>query len=318
MQVSIKDKIKNFFSDWRKRRKEEKKAEKEPESSMVEHYKPADHIWHTVSVLFCALVAICSIIPLWHVLMSSISDGKELLAHEGMVWWPLGEVTFDGYAYIFQDSDILRGYINTIIYTVVSTLLCWFISVTAAYAMSRQTKLKKVMIGFVIIPMLFGGGMLPTYMVIHSLGMTGNPLSLIIPGCTNTMFILMMMNAFNQVTPEMYEAARIDGAGHIRTLFKIALPLVKNMSAVIILNSVVGQWNSWLPASMYVDNNPEYWPLQLFIKNFNITDQEVAANPNLGLVQYAVIIAASLPIIVVFPFFQKRLEKAVVGGGVKG
>ena len=298
-----------------------KTAEEERSTSMVEHFSPGDRAVNLVVILLCGLVAFCSVIPLWHVLMSSFSDGKTLLTHEGMVWWPVGGFTLDGYSSIFANAEIVRGYLNTIIYTITATALGWFISITAAYAMSRETKLKKFMIAFVMVPMLFGGGMLPTYMVIRTLGWVGTPLALIIPGCTNTMFVVMLMNAMNQVPKEMYEAARIDGASHFQTMVRISFPLVKNMSAVIILNSVLGQWNSWLQASIYVPNNREYWPLQLFVKELTGNNenflQSSSVDYNRYLIQYAVIIACSLPVIVAFPFFQKKLERAVVSGGVK-
>lgn len=302
-------------------KKNKEKDEEEQASSMVEHFGPADYVVNVIVIVLCGIVAFCSVVPLWHVLMSSFSDGKTLLTHEGMVWWPVGGFTLDGYKHIFQNVEIIRGYINTIIYTITATALGWFISITAAYAMSRETKMQKFLILFVMIPMLFGGGMLPTYMVIRSLGWVGTPMALIVPGCTNTMFVIMMMNAMKEVPKEMYEAARIDGASHIQTLIKIYIPLVRNMSSVIILNSVLGQWNAWLQASIYVPNNREYWPLQLFVKELTSNNENFLQASNVDysryLIQYAVIIATSLPIILAFPFFQKKLEKAAISGGVK-
>lgn len=136
------------------------------------------------------------------------------------------------------------------------------------------------------------------------------------------MFMVMMMNAFNSVPKEMYEAARIDGAGHIRTMVQVLLPQAMNLGSVIILNSVVMQWNAWFNASIYVPNNKKAWPLQLWIRQITADNQNFlrSANPDYSryLIQYAVIVAATLPIIVLFPFFQDKLEKGVIGGGVKG
>ena len=297
--------------------------EEEKSTSMVEHPGVVDRIVDVVVIILCGLVAFCSVIPMWHVLMSSLSDGRELYNNHltDMIWWPVGKVNFDGYAHLFSDLEILRGYANTIFYTAASTLLGWFLSATAGYAMSRQTKLKKVMITFVMIPMMFGGGLLPTYMIYRAYGFVGSPLALIIQSCTNTMFLVMMMNAFNAVPREMYEAAVIDGAGQWRLFFTIMLPLVGNMSAVIMLNIVVGTWNAWLPAKIYVPYDTEWWPLQLFVQRCieQNTDFLQSSNPDYSryLIQFSAVIAASLPIIVAFPFFQKRLEKAVVAGGVK-
>lgn len=120
----------------------------------------------------------------------------------------------------------------------------------------------------------------------------------------------------------MYEAARIDGAGHFRTMSQIMLPQAMNLGSVIILNSVVGQWNSWLQASIYVPNKRNLWPLQLFIREITANNENFlqTSNPDYSryLIRYAVIVAATLPIIVLFPFFQDKLEKGVIAGGVKG
>lgn len=296
--------------------------------SMVEHLSAVDVIVDIVVISLVAIVALCSLLPMWHVLMSSISDPQLLLAHKGMVWWPLGTPTLAGYKHLFEfdgsilDNDIIRGYLNTIFYTVATTALGFLISVTGGYALSRATKLKKFLIMFVMITMLFGGGLVPTYMVVRALGWVNTPWAVIVPGCTNAMFIIMMMNAFSMVPSEMYEAAKIDGASHFRILFQIMLPQARNMSTVIILNSVVGVWNSWFNAAIYLSGNRNLWPLQLFIRevNANASSFLQTANPDFTryLIQYAAIIAACLPIIILFPFFQERMEKGALVGGVKG
>ncbi len=290
--------------------------------SMVETPTAGDRVVDVIVVLLCGLVAFCSVIPMWHVLMSSISDGKSLLAHSGLVLLPIGEINFEGYAHIFKNAGIVSGYMNAIIYTVSATALGFFMAVITGYALSRQTKMKPYITGMIMFTMLFGGGMVPTYMVIKALGWVGTRWALIIPGCTNAMFMVMMMNAFNAVPREMYEAARIDGAGHFRTMTQIMLPQAMNLGSVIILNSVVGQWNSWLQASIYVPNKKNLWPLQLWVKQITADNENFlnTSNPDYGryLIRFAVVIAASLPIIILFPFFQDKLEKGVIAGGVKG
>lgn len=294
----------------------------ERSSSMVEHLSATDRIVDVIVYVLCGLVAICSVIPMWHVLMSSISDGKTLLAHEGLVLLPVGGLTLDGYRHIFKNASILQGYANTIFYTISATGVGFLLATITGYALSRETKMKTPVTMFIMFTMLFSGGMVPTYMVIRALGWVGTPLALIIPGCTNAMFMIMMMNAFNSVPHEMYEAARIDGAGHFTTLFKIMLPQAMNLGSVIILNSVVGQWNSWLQASIYVPNKKSLWPLQLWIKQITADNENFlqASNPDYSryLIKFAVIVAAVLPIVVLFPFFQDKLEKGVISGGVKG
>lgn len=290
--------------------------------SMVETPTAGDRVVDVIVVILCGLVAFCSVIPMWHVLMSSISDGKTLLAHEGLVILPVGKVNLDGYKHIFKNAGIISGYLNAIIYTVSATACGFMLSTITGYALSRKTKIQPFIIGMIMFTMLFGGGMVPTYMVIKSLGWVGTRWALIIPGCTNAMFMVMMMNAFNSIPKEMYEAARIDGAGHFRTMTQIMLPQAMNLGSVIILNSVVGQWNSWLPASIYVPNNKKLWPLQLWVQQITSDNENFlnTSNPDYSryLIKFAVIIAAILPIIVLFPFFQDKLEKGVIAGGVKG
>ncbi len=301
----------------RKRRKQE-----EWENNMVENKSAADRVVDVVVYVIVALVALCSVIPMWHVLMSSFSDGKSLLAHVGLVLWPVGGFTVEGYKLIFQNSSIINGYINTVIYTICYTTIGFLISTVTGYALSRDSKLKKPVTMGLMVTMLFSGGMVPAYMVIRAIGWVGTPWALVIPGCTNSMFCIMMMNAFNGVPNEMYEASHIDGAGHLSTLFEIALPQAMNMGSVIILNLAIGQWNSWLPASIYVPNKKVLWPLQLVIRQITSENADFlnSSNPNYSryLIQFAVIIAAIAPIIILFPFFQDKMEKGVIQGGIKG
>ena len=283
-------------------RKQRKKQEWE--NNMVETKSVADRVVDVVVYTCVALVALCSVIPMWHVLMSSFSDGKSLLAHVGLVLWPVGGFTLDGYSMIFQNSSIVGGYINTIIYTVAFVTIGFLLAAVTGYALSRDTKLKKPVTMALMITMLFGGGMVPTYMVIRALGWVGTPWALVIPGCTNSMYCIMMMNAFNSI------------------LFEITLPQAMNMGSVIILNLTIGQWNSWLPASIYVPNKKVLWPLQLVIRQITSENADFlnSSNPNYSryLIQFAVIIAAIAPIIIAFPFFQDKMEKGVIQGGVKG
>ena len=299
-----------------------KKINSDAVSHMVETPTAADRVVDVIVILICALVAFCSVIPMWHVLMSSISDGKLLLAHKGLVLLPIGEISFKGFQHIFRNAGIVSGYLNAIIYTVSATALGFALAATTGYTLSRNTKVKPIVSALIMFTMLFSGGMVPTYMVVKALGWVGTRWALIIPGCTNAMFCIMMMNAFNSVPNEIYEAARMDGAGHLRTMTQIMLPQAMNLGSVIILNSVVGQWNSWLQASIYVPNKKNLWPLQLWVKQITADNADFlnTSNPDYSryLIKFAVVIAATLPIIVLFPFFQDKLEKGVIAGGVKG
>ena len=295
---------------------------KKPKEGMVENSTVSGVIADILIIVFLVIVMFVCFIPLWHVLMASISDGKSLLAHEGLLLKPIGGITLDGYRLAFSDSSIIMGYVNTIIYVVGATLVGLLINTTAGYVLSRQSKMKKLFTLFITFTMLFGGGLIPTYMVIRSIGMVGTRWALIIPGSTNAFFVIMMMNAFRSVPESTVEAARIDGAGHLRVVFRVMLPQCKSMTTVVILNSVVLQWNSWFNASIYIPNKRELWPLQLWIRQL-VSDNEGLlknANPDYSryLIQYAVIIAASVPILLAMPFFQKKLETGTMAGAVKG
>lgn len=298
------------------------KSRESGDYGMVVHPGPAGLAADALIIAVLFLAAFICIIPMWNVLMSSVSDGKELLGHKGMVWRPLGESTLAGYKLLFRNSSIIMGYLNTVIYVVGGTLLGVVMNVMAGYILSRPTKYRSVMILFCVFTTMFNGGTVPTYMVIRTLGMTGNRLSLIIPGCTNALFMLLMMNAFAQVDKSYVEAAEIDGAGHLAIMFKVMFPQCKGMAIVTAINTAILKWNSWFEASIYVPNQKQYWPLQLWVKQITAeaADFLKTANPNYdkNLLQYTVIVAATAPILLMFPFFISKLEKGMVLGGVKG
>lgn len=271
-----------------------------------------------LSVLFLAFIAI---IPMWHVVMSSVSDGFALLSYKGLVIKPIGKLNFEGFKLIFRDSSVISGYMNTFIYVGGTVGLGFVLNVLGGYAISRDTKLKNVMTIYLLITMMFSGGMIPAYMVMNSLGIVGTRLPIILLEATMAMMIIIGANAFRGVPESTVQAARIDGAGHIRTMFQIMLPQCLPLFMVTILNTFVASWNSWLNASIYVPADKDKWPIQLIINdlvNRNANFLETAdPNYNRYLIQFAVIVAATLPILVAFPFFQKQIEAGVIGGAVK-
>ncbi|MDO5424180.1 MAG: carbohydrate ABC transporter permease [Eubacteriales bacterium] len=273
----------------------------------------------TLVVIF--LAAIC-LLPMWHVLMSSISDGFSLLSYKGLVWKPVGKVNLEGYKLVLQDSGILTGYLNTIIYVVGTTGLGFILNVMGGYALSRPTKLSGAMTVFIMFTLMFSGGMIPTYMVMKTIGLVGTRWAVIFSEATMAMYVVIACNAFKSVPEATVEAARIDGAGHFRIMFQIMFPQCKSLFTVTLLNTFIGSWNSWLTASIYVPGDRSKWPLQLVINELtsnNVNFLE-SANPNYSryLVQFAVIIVATLPILIAIPFFQDKIEAGVIQGGVKG
>lgn len=308
--------------EFRKRQREIEKIEESGRTGMVEHPGIGGRIADIAIVLTLAGVMMICVIPLWHVTMSSFSNGQQLLGNSGVLWAPLGEFNLGGYKLVFRDASVMKGYVNTLIYVFGGTALGLLINILGGYVLSRDTRFRGVMTLFFIFTTMFSGGMVPTYMVVRTLGMTGTRWAMIIPGATNAMFMLLVMNSFANVDKSYVEAAQIDGAGHFATMFQVILPQAKGMVMVTAINSAIMKWNSWFEASIYVPNNREYWPLQLWVKELTGQSQNFlqAANPdyNRYLIQYVAIVIATVPILVCFPFFIKRLEKGMVIGGVKG
>ena len=158
-------------------------------------------------------------------------------------------------------------------------------------------------------------------MVVRNLGLTGTMWSIIVPSCTNAMFMIMVMNSFLSVPEATVEAAKIDGAGHLRLMFQVMLPQAMGLAIVTMINTGIMAWNAWFEASIYIPTNKDLWPLQLWIKELTANNQDFLnfSNPdyNRYLIQFVVIVVSTLPVLIVFPFFQGKLEKGMVIGGVK-
>lgn len=295
---------------------------KKAREGMVESSSLGGHIANIILGVILVAIAFCSVVPMWHVLMASLSDGRALFAKEGLVLFPVGGFNLDGYKMVFQDSGILRSYVVTIFYVAATAGLGLVLNVMGGYVLSQSSRLKPFFIAVLMFAMMFNGGLIPTYMVINGLGMVGTPWAVIIPGCTNAMFIIMAMNAFLQVPQATVEAARIDGAGHFNLMFQVMFPQAKGIILVTVINSALGAWNAWFEASIYLPRQRDWWPLQLVIRDLTAKNQDFLnyANPdyNRYLIQYVVIVIATLPVLITFPFFQKKLEENMVVGAVKG
>lgn len=291
-------------------------------SGMVEATSFGAHAANLILGLVIAFVAFCSVVPMWHVLMSAFSDGRSLFAHEGLVLLPVGKVTLDGFKLVFSDNSIIRSYGVTILYVAGTAVLGLVMNVMGGYVLSQPSKLRGLLIGIMLFATMFSGGLIPSYMVNMRLGLVGNPLSVIIPGCTNAMFIIMMMNAYLQVPQATVEAARIDGANHMQVMFQVMLPQARGMALVTMVNTAIGAWNDWFTASIYLARQRDLWPLQLVIKDLVARNQDFLNVPNPDysryLIQYVAIVVATIPVLVILPAFIKKLEENMVVGAVKG
>lgn len=298
-----------------------KKGRRHHSSGMIESTSAGSVIADIVMVIILSVIAISAVVPLWHTLMSSLSDGQTLFRTEGLVLFPVGKPTLAGYKLALRDSSILRAYGNTLIYVIGSTFFGFVLNVIGGYVLSRKCKMRSHLMMMVTLTMLFTGGTIPLYMVVRRLGMVGTRWALMLPHCTNGAFMVMMIKAFDSVPESTVEAARIDGAGHLRIMFQVMLPQCFSFALVTMVNTAIIAWNAWFSASIYVTNDKTRWPLQLWIRDLVASNQDFLnwTNPDYSryLISYCVIMLSTLPILLMFPLFIKRLEKGMARGGVK-
>ena len=289
---------------------------------MVESHSVGSRIANIIITLVVILGALICLLPMWHVVMSSFSDGFTLLTNKGVAWVPQGSFSLEGYKLIFRDQSMARGYLNTIIYVVGTVGLGFVINVIGGYCLSRPTRHQRFMMIFLMITMMFSGGMIPTYMVFQRLGLVGNRLAVILQEATMAMYVVIASRAFQSVPHATVESAELEGAGHLRVMFQIMFPQCRSLFMVTILNTFVASWNSWLTASIYMSGDRTKWPVQLVVNELinNNANFLETANPNYSryLVQFAAIVIATVPVIASFLYFQKEIEAGVIEGGVKG
>ncbi len=296
---------------------------------MVEKVSLSRIIFNILNYGFMILVCIACIAPIWHVVMASLSDPRELMAANGLLLKPLGKATLKGYELVLKNPNIITGYINTLIYVSTTTLIGAILTIIAGFVISRENlKLKVPITLFMLFTMMFGGGLIPSYMVNRALGLVNTPYAIIIPGVINGFFIIMMKSAFDQLPASYEESAKIDGAEPLTILLKILVPLIKSTIAVIVMFNVVMQWNSWFPASIYLTKRRDLWPLQLFMREILVqndtarilsgSDAVSKADFTTNLVKYCVVVVGTFPILCIYPFVQKYFVKGVTLGGVKG
>lgn len=272
-------------------------------------------------------LVVITIVPLIYVLVASFMDPTTLI-NKGISFNPK-DWTIQGYQRVFADDSILRGFVNSLFYSFSFSLLTVFITMITAYPLSRPNLAgKKIIMTFFVITMFVGGGLIPTYLLVKNLGMLDSVWAIIVPGAINVWNIILARTYFSALPKELSEAATIDGANDLQILFKVMLPLAKPIMFVLFLYAFVGQWNSYFDAMIYI-KDPDLQPLQLVLRNILIQNQPsqdmVGANTAMAemkqiaeLIKYATIVISSLPLIIMYPFFQKYFDKGVLVGSVKG
>lgn len=301
--------------------------------AMVRNRSVGSRIFNGINVVFFALIIVVCILPVWHVICASFSDAGWVMNQTGLIW-RIEKFNVNGYKLVFADSRIWTGYLNTLIYVFGTTALGMFLTVMAAYALSRKDFLWASPIMFLIsFTMLFSGGIVPLYILVtQNLGLFDNRLALILPGCMSAFYLILVRTALQNVPDSLEESAMLDGAGRFTILFQIMLPLIKATMATVILYYIIGNWNSWFSAMIYLRSKDKY-PLQLVLKEILVTTSNSNTNVDISvlgsgdsadailykqLVKYCTIVVSTVPMFIFYPFVQKYFESGVMIGAIKG
>jgi putative aldouronate transport system permease protein len=266
--------------------------------------------------------------PMYTVLITSLSTTAETIHAGGLVTVP-GHLTLNAYKQILSGGVVTRSVLVSTGVTCVGTLLSTTVSVLAAYGLSRPRSFAHRPILFVfLITMFFGAGLIPTYLLVSSLGLIDSYWALILPSAVSAFNVLILRNFFMGIEPDVVDAARIDGAGDWRILRSIVMPMSRAAIAVVALFYAVGYWNAFFNAILYINDNAK-WPLQLVLRSYVLQgvnlpgsgsgSVNVAKGAVTGLpLQMAVMVLAVIPILLVYPFVQRHFTKGVIFGAVKG
>ncbi len=278
-------------------------------------------------VIFVILTFILLIVayPLYFIIISSFSSPEKVSSGQ-VIFYPLG-FTLEGYKKVFENDQVITGFINSLIYTTVGTCINLLLTIPTAFALSkRKFQGRKFVTIFYMITMFIGGGMIPTYLVVQKLGLLDSMWALILPGSLSVYNMIVARTFFQQnISEELYEAAELDGCGHGRFFFNIALPLSKAIIAIMVLYYGVGHWNSYFNALLYMQTEEKY-PLQLVLRSILVQNSaqlsqtvvSAAQQEAVELMKYSLIIISSIPVLILYPFIQRHFTKGVMIGSVKG
>ncbi|MBM7094977.1 carbohydrate ABC transporter permease [Bacillus sp. H-16] len=285
-----------------------------------------DRLILLINKILLSLIVVIVTGPLLYVLLGSFLQPHVLMTR-GISLDP-AHWTIDGYIRIFQDGSIMRGFLNSVLYAGGFTLVSITFSILAGYALSVDELVgKKALMIFFLFTMFFNGGLIPTYLLVRELGLINTPWAIILPGAVTVWNIILARTYFKGLPNELKEAAKIDGASDFMIFLKIVLPLAKPIVFVLALFAFIGQWNAYFNAMIYLEDRSLY-PLQLVLREIliqnevqpgMIADQLARAEMQrvAEMIKYSSIVVASLPLLIMYPFFQKYFEKGVMVGSLK-
>ena len=290
----------------------------------------SDKIFHTIITLLLILIFVIVAFPLMYTVAASFSSSRAVVSGQVFLW-PV-EPTLLGYQRVFENPNIMNGYRNSIIYTTSGTLVSLFLTLTCAYALSRADfSLRKIIMGIFIFTMMFSGGLIPLYLLVSGLGMLNTRLAMILPSALSVFNLIVTRTFFENTIPqELLDASRVDGCSDIRFFILIALPLSGAIIAVMGLFYAVGIWNSFFNALIFLHSS-RLFPLQIILRQILVQNrvdvtmiapshaEDIVARQSLfELLKYSLIVVASVPMMVLYPFVQKYFIKGMMIGAIKG
>ncbi|MGF7400583.1 carbohydrate ABC transporter permease [Thermoanaerobacterium thermosaccharolyticum] len=283
------------------------------------------YVFDFVNYLILGLFAITTLLPFIYVLAASFSTDAEIAARPFYII--PHKFTLDAYEYVFSSSTVIHSLFNSAYITIIGTLINLFFTFTLAYFLSKNVIGKNLIINGIIFSMIFSAGMIPTYLLVKSLGLLNTYWALWLPGAISPFNLFIVLNYFREFPTELEEAAKIDGCNDLQILAKIVLPLSKPILATFALFYGVGNWNAFFNALLYL-NDSNKWPIQVTLQNIVMNSSGIMSNyqalqdpnyvPPAASMRMAVIIIATVPIMVVYPFLQKYFVKGIMIGSLKG
>ena len=285
-----------------------------------------DHFFNGVVIFLLSIFALIILIPLVYILANSVSHFMEV--YQGNVGLIPRNIDFTVYKLLLTNPLIIRGFLNTILYTVLGTCISLVLTFFAAYPLSRKDfKHRNLFSCLFLITMFVSCGMIPTYLVVDALGMKNTIWGFILPGCLSVWNLMVARSFLSKSVPwELYEAAKMDGCSDVRAFFQVTLPLSKPIIAIMVLFYGVGYWNSYFNSLLYLTDSTLF-PLQRILSDIIIASDisSLATGGSLidqgrmlDAIQYVSIVVSTLPILLVYPLLSKYIEKGVLLGGIKG
>ena len=290
-------------------------------------YVNSDTIFLGFIYIIMFLICIIMLYPLILTVSNSVSDPQSIVRGEVKLL-PVG-FSFESYEKVFENEDIIRGFINSVIYTVVGTIVNLIMTILAAYPLSRKDLVgKNVIMLFITFTMFFSGGMIPTFLVVRNLHLMNTMWAIILPGAINTYNMIIARTYFiNNIPQELQDAAMIDGCSNTKFLIKVVLPISTTIIVILTMFYAVSHWNAYLNPLMYFSKK-EMYPLQVIIRDIlqsaqaaDMTNADTVLSTRffeIERIKYASIVIASLPMVIAYPFIMKYFQKGVMMGAIKG